>query len=198
MQLKWDSAGLVPAVVVHAATGEVLMVAYMNSESLARTLASGQTWFFSRSRNQLWNKGETSGNTQKVISISPDCDKDALVVRVLPNGPACHNGTHTCFDGPSGGIVSALDELLEQRAKTLPEGSYTTRLLSDENLRTKKLGEESAELIHALLKASDTQATDEAADLIFHVAAALRARGIPLSAVMEKLLERFGQPPRNP
>jgi phosphoribosyl-AMP cyclohydrolase / phosphoribosyl-ATP pyrophosphohydrolase len=191
MDLRWDSSGLVPVVVVHAATGEVLTVAYMNAESLARTQQTGETWFWSRSRKALWHKGETSGHTQRVVSMSVDCDQDALVVRVVPAGPACHNGTRTCFDGPSGGVLSALDDTLEQRAKELPAGSYTTKLLGDENLRLKKIGEETAELIHAVLKGTDDRAADEAADVLYHTAVALRARGIAFHAVLSKLLERF-------
>jgi phosphoribosyl-ATP pyrophosphohydrolase/phosphoribosyl-AMP cyclohydrolase len=196
MEPRWDAAGLIPAIVVDAASGEVLTLAYMNAESLAKTQSSGETWFWSRSRKELWHKGATSGNTQKVVSIAMDCDQDALVVRVIPSGPACHNGTRTCFDGASGGIWSALDEVLQQRDQERPEGSYTTRLLSDENLRTKKIGEEAAELIHALLKGTDERAVEETADLLFHAAVALRARGISLQAVSRKLLERFGKPPR--
>jgi phosphoribosyl-AMP cyclohydrolase / phosphoribosyl-ATP pyrophosphohydrolase len=196
MDVRWDSAGLVPAIVVHAATGEVLTLAYMDAESLAKTQSSGETWFWSRSRQALWHKGETSGNTQKVVSLALDCDQDALVVRVLPSGPACHNGTRTCFDGPSGGIVSGLDDTLAKRAKDKPTGSYTTKLLDDENLRIKKIGEEAAELIHALLTGTDERAADEAADVLYHAAVGLRARGIPLEAVMQRLLSRFGEPPR--
>lgn len=190
MNLKYDTQGLAPAVVVHAATGEVLTVAYVNAESLQKTLDTNETWFWSRSRQALWHKGETSGHTQKVISVAPDCDADAVVVRVLPNGPACHRNTPTCFDGPSGGAMAALDGVLEQRSKELPDGSYTTKLLKDPNLRIKKLGEENAELIQALLTGSDERAVEEAADVLFHVAVALRARGLSLAQVQAELLKR--------
>jgi phosphoribosyl-ATP pyrophosphohydrolase/phosphoribosyl-AMP cyclohydrolase len=191
VNVKWDEQGLVPAIVVDAATGQVLTLAYMNAESLTRTESSGETWFWSRSRKELWHKGATSGNTQRVVSIAEDCDSDALVVRVIPSGPACHEGTPSCWTGPSGGALVLLDGVLPQRAKELPEASYTTRLLKDENLRIKKLGEECAELIRALLTGPDDRAAEEAADLLYHVAAALRARGISLSAVQSQLLLRM-------
>ncbi len=189
--IKWDDRGLCPAIVVHAATGEVLTLAYMNAESLSKTEQSGETWFYSRSRQKLWHKGETSGHTQRVVSIAKDCDADALVVRVLPSGPACHNGTRTCFDGPSGGIFAALDDILVKRDKERPAESHTTKLLNDRNLRIKKLGEECAELISALLVEDNAHVTSEAADLIFHIAVALRARGVSLADLQSELLSRF-------
>jgi phosphoribosyl-ATP pyrophosphohydrolase/phosphoribosyl-AMP cyclohydrolase len=196
VDVRWDERGLVPTVVVDAATGGVLMVAYMNAESLRLTQETGETWFWSRSRGELWHKGATSGNTQEVVSVALDCDGDTLLVRVRPRGPACHTGTQTCFDGadggPSGGILPVLDAVLEQRNRERPEGSHTTRLLDDDNLRIKKLGEESAELIHALVGGSEQRAVEEAADLIYHVAVALKARGRTLSDVQQELLRRHG------
>jgi phosphoribosyl-ATP pyrophosphohydrolase/phosphoribosyl-AMP cyclohydrolase len=189
-KIEFDEKGLVPAVVQDSATGEVLTLAYMNAESLAKTLQTGETWFWSRSRQELWHKGATSGNTQHVVSLALDCDQDAIVVRVLPRGPACHEGTRSCFRGPAGGALVRLDDVLEQRARDKPEGSYTVALLKDENKRVKKLGEELAELLRALYVGSDDNVANECADLLYHAAVALRARGIPLSKVAEILLER--------
>ena len=191
MEVNFDEKGLIAAIVVDAATGEVLTLAYMNAESLQKTRDSNQTWFFSRSRQQLWHKGETSGHFQKVVSIAADCDQDALVVRVIPSGPACHLGTPSCWEGPRGGALSELDRVLESRAASKPEGSYTTRLLGDENLRIKKIGEEAAELIHALLTGTEARAAEEAADLLYHVAVALRARGISFAEVTRVLQRRL-------
>lgn len=190
MQVKWDERGLAPAIVIHAATGEVLTLAYMNAEALEKTQSSGETWFWSRSRQALWHKGATSGNTQRVVSIVSDCDQDTFLVRVLPKGPACHTGSRSCFASNSGGIYTVLDSVLESRAQELPANSYTTSLLQDENLRIKKLGEECAELIHALLKRDGQQSANEAADLVFHVAVALRAKGVSLADVANALMLR--------
>lgn len=191
MEPRFDAQGLVPAVVVDAATGQVLMLAWMDAEAYRRTRETGRTWFWSRSRRALWNKGETSGNVQEVVSMGLDCDGDALVVRVRPAGPACHRGTPTCWDVPTGGATAALDATLAARARERPAGSYTTRLLDDENLRLKKIGEETAELLHALLRGDDARCAEEAADLLYHVAVALRARGVDLADVM-RVLERRG------
>jgi phosphoribosyl-ATP pyrophosphohydrolase/phosphoribosyl-AMP cyclohydrolase len=190
MEVRFDANGLVPAIVIDAASGEVLTLAYMNQEAFRRSEESGETWFWSRSRKSLWHKGETSGHTQKIVSMAIDCDGDALVVRVVPSGPACHTGARSCFTGPAGGAMVYLDETLAARARELPPKSYTTRLLSDRNLRIKKLGEETAELILALLSGTEEQAAEEAADLLFHVGAALAARGVPLAAVTRVLLRR--------
>jgi phosphoribosyl-ATP pyrophosphohydrolase/phosphoribosyl-AMP cyclohydrolase len=196
MEIRFDANGLVPAVVIDAATGEVLTLAYMNQEALRRSEESGETWFWSRSRSSLWHKGETSGHTQKIVSMAVDCDHDALVVRVIPHGPACHTGARSCFSGAAGGALVLLDETLASRARELPAESYTTRLLQDGNLRIKKLGEETAELILALVSGTTEQVAEEASDLLFHIGAALAARGVPLSEVARVLLERAG-PPRS-
>jgi phosphoribosyl-ATP pyrophosphohydrolase/phosphoribosyl-AMP cyclohydrolase len=192
MEIRFDANGLVPAIVIDAATGEVLTLAYMNQEALRRSEESNETWFWSRSRSSLWHKGETSGHTQTIVSIAPDCDQDALVVRVIPRGPACHTGARSCFSGPAGGSVVLLDQTIQSRARELPPQSYTTRLLQDENLRIKKLGEETAELILALLAGTEKQVAEEASDLLFHVGAALAARGVSLAEVARVLLERAG------
>jgi phosphoribosyl-ATP pyrophosphohydrolase/phosphoribosyl-AMP cyclohydrolase len=192
MEIRFDERGLVPAIILHAATGEVLTLAYMNAEALKKTEETGETWLWSRSRNELWHKGATSGHTQKVLSISADCDQDAVILRVLPkdDGPACHTGARSCFKSPNGGAMVELDATLAQRATELPDGSYTTKLLKDENLRLKKLGEETVELVHALLKSPDERAADEAADLVYHIAVALRARGVSLAKLEGVLLTR--------
>jgi len=187
---RFDDRGLLAAVLVDAHTGEVLTLAYMNAESLQKTRETRQTWLYSRSRQELWHKGATSGHTQEVLSLSLDCDQDALVVRVVPHGPACHEGTRSCFAQPAGGVLVALDDVLADRAAHLPEKSYTTSLLRDDNKRMKKIGEEAAELLRALHVGDEDAVAEEAADVIFHVAVALRARGVSLARVMEKLRER--------
>lgn len=193
--LRWGADGLLPAVVIDAATGEVLTLAYMNTESLERTRESGQTWFWSRSRGALWHKGATSGHTQRVVSLAADCDADAIVVRVVPDGPACHRETRSCWDDGAGGALVALDATLSARRAALaagaaPEGSYSARLLASENLRMKKIGEEAVELVHAALTGPDERVAEEAADVIFHVAAVLHGRGLSLSDAMRVLQAR--------
>ncbi|MEN9787056.1 MAG: hypothetical protein RLZZ299_2320 [Pseudomonadota bacterium] len=193
--LRWGPDGLAPAVVIDAATGEVLTLAYMNEASLARTRESGQTWFWSRSRGELWHKGATSGHTQRVVSLAADCDADAIVVRVVPEGPACHRGTRACWDSDSGGALVALDATLAQRRDALAagsatEGSYSAKLLGNENLRMKKIGEEAVELVHAALTGPDARVAEEAADLIFHVAAVLHGRGLSLADALRVLQAR--------
>jgi len=190
MKVKFGDDGLIPAVVIHAATGEVLTLAWMNAESLERTRSTGETWFWSRSRQMLWHKGETSGNTQAVVSIAKDCDDDALVVRVLPSGPACHLGTRSCWVTGGGGALTQLDDILRHRRTSMPEGSYSARLFADTNLRIKKIGEESAEFIHAALTGDDRQVAMEAADLLFHVAAVLHGRGLTMADALAVIEER--------
>jgi phosphoribosyl-ATP pyrophosphohydrolase/phosphoribosyl-AMP cyclohydrolase len=186
--LKFDAQGLVPVVAQDAGTGRVLMVAWANREALERTLASGEAHFWSRSRQALWKKGETSGNVLKLRSLHADCDADTVLALVDPTGPACHTGDRTCFgDGAAGGVIDGLWSTIQERARTLPEGSYTTRLLRDENLRLKKLGEETAELVTALARAEAARIPEEAADLIYHLLAALQGAGVELDAVLDAL-----------
>ena len=193
--LKFDERGLIPAIVQDARTREVLTLAYMNAESLARTIETGQTWFWSRSRNELWHKGETSGNTQSVVSLASDCDNDALVVLVEPAGPACHTGARSCFDlAPHedfGLLLARLYELIETRERDRPEGSYTTYLF-DHGLDKilKKVGEESAETIIAAKNEDGTRLTSEVADLVYHLLVLLVARGIGLDEVRDELAKR--------
>lgn len=194
--VRFDEHGLVPAIVQDARTREVLTLAYMNQESLARTLETGQTWFWSRSRNELWHKGATSGNTQQVVSLTTDCDNDAIVVLVEPAGPACHTGARSCFDvksheNQSGGLLHELYELIKTRQEERPEGSYTTYLF-DKGLDKilKKVGEESAETIIAAKNDDPKQLVAETADLLYHLLVMLVARDIKLDDVRDELAQR--------
>ena len=170
--VRFDPSGFVPAVVQDARTREVLTLAYMNAESLARTLETGETWFWSRSRNELWHKGATSGNTQQVVSVTSDCDNDAIVVLVNPAGPACHTGARSCFGidhEQLDRMLQELYELIKSREAERPEGSYTTYLF-DKGLDKilKKVGEESAETIIAAKNDDPKQLVAETADLLYH------------------------------
>ena len=194
--LKFDERGLIPAIIQDARTREVLTLAYMNEESLARTIETGQTWFWSRSRNELWHKGETSGNTQIVVGLHSDCDNDALVVLVDPAGPACHTGARSCFAAVEaredlGQLLDGLYELIESRERERPEGSYTTYLFnSGLDKILKKVGEESAETIIAAKNDDDTRLTAEVSDLVYHLLVLLVARGVSLDQIREELASR--------
>jgi len=194
--VRFDEHGLVPAIVQDARTREVLTLAYMNEESLARTLETGQTWFWSRSRNELWHKGATSGNTQQVVSLTSDCDNDAIVVLVNPAGPACHTGARSCFDlerhpQDPDGLLHELYELIKSRQEERPEGSYTTYLF-DKGLDKilKKVGEESTETIIAAKNDDPKQLVSEVADLLYHLLVMLVARKVNLDDVREELAQR--------
>ena len=192
--LKFDERGLIPAIVQDARTREVLTLAYMNEESLTRTLATGETWFWSRSRNQLWHKGETSGNTQQVVSLTSDCDNDALVVLVNPAGPACHTGARSCFGVETndlGSLLNELYDLIQRRERERPAGSYTTYLFDkgiDKIL--KKIGEESAETIVAAKNDDSKSLVAEVADLVYHLLVLLVARGVSLEEIGTELAQR--------
>lgn len=188
--LVYDDRGLVTVVAQHAGTGSVLMVAWANREALDRSLETGEMTFWSRSRRALWRKGETSGNVLRLVSLHADCDGDTVLARVRPAGPACHTGDRTCFGDGADPTLAGLAETLRHRSATRPEGSYTVRLLDDPNLRIKKLGEETAELIQALAQGDDTRATEEAADLLYHTLVALLAEGVPVEALLEELEKR--------
>lgn len=196
--LKFDEKGLIPAVVVDALSKKVLTVAYMNRESLEISMKEGKTCFWSRSRQELWRKGETSGNYQHIVSITADCDRDALTVEVLKDGPACHLGTESCFNETvyqseenHGFSIDGLMELLKGRKADKPEGSYTTYLFEkglDKIL--KKVGEESTEVIIAA-KAEDKKETIyEIADLAYHVLVLMVEAGISLEDVRKELTSR--------
>lgn len=185
--------GLVTLIAQDARTGDVLMLGFANRLALEKTLETGQLHFWSRSREQLWRKGETSGNTLSLESLHADCDGDAVLARVTPAGPTCHTGERSCFgEGVSApfAVLARLAETLASRAAERPEGSYTVRLLDDENLRLKKLGEETAELVVALSKGDRIRSVEEAADLVYHLLVALRAEGLDASALLEELAER--------
>lgn len=197
-ELKFDAAGLIPAIVVDNLTKKVLTLAYMNRESLKISLERGQTCFYSRSRQELWLKGETSGNYQNIVSITADCDKDALVVVVDKEGPACHTGSDSCFFNPvyksaerGEFSLDGLYDLLQGRKDEMPEGSYTTYLFQkgiDKIL--KKIGEESTEVIIAS-KADDKKETVyEIADLAYHIMVMMVEMGIPLEDVRKELASR--------
>lgn len=198
-ELKFNSHGLIPAIVVDAATKRVLTLAYMNKESLAISMAEGRTCFWSRSRQELWRKGETSGNVQHIVDITADCDRDALVVTVNKEGPACHLGTDSCFNdtvyvnSEQGApfSVEGLYTLLQSRKEQLPEGSYTTYLFQkglDKIL--KKVGEESTEVIIAGKAEDKAETIYEIADLMYHVMVLMVEMGISVEDVMTELASR--------
>ena len=199
-EIRFDQRGLIPAIVQHAQTRDVLTLAYMNRESLSKTIETGETWFWSRSRNELWHKGETSGNTQRVVNLTLDCDHDAIVVLVDPAGPACHTGAASCFDTATiessdklGPLFDELYQLIESRRRERPAGSYTTYLFDaglDKIL--KKLGEESAETIIAAKNDDNEPLVSEVSDLIYHLLVLLVARGVKLEAIAAELKRRRG------
>lgn len=180
--------GLVTVVAQDAGTGAVLMVAHADREALERTVSTGEMHYRSRSRGP-WHKGATSGHVQRVVSLTADCDADAVLARVRPAGPACHTGSTTCFGVGEGDALGTVDTIIAQRAEApATEGrGYTQRLLADRNLRLKKIGEEASELVTACADGNATRATEEAADLIYHVLVALRAVGGSLDAVRASL-----------
>ena len=186
-EVQFDDRGLVPCVVQDWRTGEVLTVAYMNEEALRRTRETGEMHFFSRSRQELWHKGATSGNTQAVKAIRYDCDGDALLALVEPAGPACHTGERSCFHrgelDPAAPYetLPALERTLSERALTRPDGSYTVRLLEDPELARAKVEEEAEEVVRASRDESDERVAEEAADVIYHLAVLLRERGLSLA-----------------
>src|SRR6056297_44287 len=201
VELKFDEKGLIPAVVQDNATGQVLMVAYMNGQSIEKTLETGTTWFYSRSRKRLWNKGETSGNVQKVVSIDYDCDADTLLVKVDPAGPACHTGNTSCFyrriyESESieskDDILVMLARVIKERKTGGDENSYT-RFLFDKGIDKilKKVGEESAEVIIAAKNEGTEELVYEAADLIYHLMVLLEEKETNMEAVKKELSGRF-------
>jgi len=194
---KFGADGLIPAVVQDARTREVLTVAYMNQEALQRTVERRETWFWSRSRKELWHKGETSGNLQTVVNVHLDCDEDAVLVEVEPKGPACHTGAYSCFGVEPGieGVLADLYKLIEQRKELRPEGSYTTYLFnSGLDKILKKVGEEATETVVAAKNPDAGRLTSETADLLYHVIVLLVERGVELEDVIRELNERRKQP----
>src|SRR5499433_2953122 len=189
---KFGADSLIPAIVQDARTREVLTVAFMNKEALQLTLEQRETYFWSRSRQQLWHKGETSGNFQKVVRVSLDCDQDAVLVEVEPLGPACHTGAYSCFgmEADLEGVLQELYALIETRKEKRPEGSYTTYLFnSGLDKILKKVGEETTETIVAA-KNDDGRLPSETADLLYHLLVLLVERGVSLDEVSRELKER--------
>jgi phosphoribosyl-AMP cyclohydrolase / phosphoribosyl-ATP pyrophosphohydrolase len=181
--------GVLPIIAQHAHTGEVLMLAYGNRDALERSLAEGVMCYWSRSRRELWRKGDTSGNAQRLVALYADCDSDAVLAHVIPAGPACHTGDWTCFGGLP--TLPALSAIIGDRAATAADPahrpSYTQRLLADGNLRLKKLGEEVVELALACERDEAERIAEEAADLLYHVLVACRAGGVNAAAVLAAL-----------
>jgi phosphoribosyl-ATP pyrophosphohydrolase/phosphoribosyl-AMP cyclohydrolase len=211
--ITFDEQGLIPCVLQDWSTGEVLTLAYMNAEALRRTRETGEVHFYSRSRGELWHKGETSGNVQRVRQLRYDCDGDAIVALVEPAGPACHTGERSCFyrdlDGtadpaPDGARVpgepepaayeapAALERTLEHRRRERPEGSYTVELLSDPGLIGAKVREEAEEVARAAASETDERVAEEAADLLYHLQVLLASRELSVTAALEVLNGRRG------
>lgn len=212
--IKFDAEGLVPVVVQDVQSKQVLMLAYMNEESLKLSQETGYTWFWSRSRQELWNKGATSGHKQKIASMSYDCDGDTLLVLVEQIGPACHTGSYSCFTHPlqvNGvetvtmtqeadrfAILNELELEIAKRYAERPEGSYTSYLFNkgvDKIL--KKVGEEASEVIIAAKNEDNKELASEASDLLFHLMVLLRQRNLPIDELMHVLRERQGKPTTN-
>jgi len=198
-KLAWDKCdGLLPAVVQHAFDGRVLMQAFMNREALAQSLKTGQVTFWSRSRNALWTKGETSGNHLQLVSMHADCDRDSLLIMAQPHGPTCHRGSDTCFDdetvvAPGMAFLAHLQRLVAQRDQERPAGSYTTRLFNEGTRRiAQKVGEEGVETALAATSGDDEELCNETADLLYHVLVLLRSRGLALEHVVATLAGRHG------
>jgi phosphoribosyl-ATP pyrophosphohydrolase/phosphoribosyl-AMP cyclohydrolase len=194
-EIVFDERGLAPCVVQDWRSGEVLTLAYMNAEALRRTRETGETHFFSRSRGELWHKGETSGNTQAVRALRWDCDADALLVLVEPAGPACHTGERTCFHNGAGGLapheaLPALERTVAERAARRPQGSYTAALLADPPRIGEKVQEEAEEVARAAREESDERVAEEAADVLYHLTVLLHARGLSLADAERVLDER--------
>ena len=208
--VRFGADGLVPVVTQESRSGDILMLAYANRDALDRTLSTGLAHYFSRSRGTLWQKGETSGNVQRVVEIRIDCDGDAVLYRAHQEGPACHRGTRTCFEtvisgaagqrgsgaeefmkGAAGHVLDRLASRIAERAATKPESSYTAQLLAAGLGKiSKKVGEEAVEVVVAAHTEDDERLASEAADLLYHILVLLQARGVPLGAVRRELERR--------
>ncbi len=194
--IAYDERGLVPCVIQDAGTGEVLTLAYMNAEALAKTEETGELHLWSRSRNELWRKGATSGNTQAVKALRFDCDNDAVLALVEPSGPACHTGERTCFH--NGDLTPVAHEALPALERTITEraaagdrsGSYTAKLLADPAFTGEKVQEEAEEVVRAVREESDERVAEEAADVLYHLTVLLRTRGLELADAEKVLLAR--------
>ncbi len=204
LHVRWDDRGLVPAIVQDADSRRVLMLGYMNAEALERTVDSGEVWFWSRSRQELWHKGATSGNRLRLVDIAVDCDADTLLVSARPVGPTCHRGTTSCFDdepAPADQGTARLERLwrvIAERRASMPEGSYTAALLGAEpDATARKVAEEAVEVLlaakdHAAGVADDLRLAEEAADLLYHLLVLLAGRGVDLRSVLDVLDTRAG------
>jgi len=197
-QLDWNKGGgLLPAVVQDARTGRVLMLGYMNEESLRRTLADGKVVFFSRTRNEIWTKGETSGHFLEVVQVSTDCDNDTILVLANPTGPTCHKGTASCFaealepDATRIAFLASLEATIAQRIAESPEGSYTSKLYARGLGRmAQKVGEEGVETALAAVTREDPELIGECADLLYHLLVLLKARNLSLDRIVQELASR--------
>jgi phosphoribosyl-ATP pyrophosphohydrolase/phosphoribosyl-AMP cyclohydrolase len=201
-EIRFDERGLVPVIAQDANTGLVLTLAFANREAIEKTIESGEAHYYSRSRGELWRKGATSGNTQKVVEVRLDCDGDALLYRVLPSGPACHTGEESCFfttlsgeetngDVDLGTMVDRLAGTIARRHREMPEGSYTAKLLAGGTERVaQKVGEEAVEVVVAALR--DERVAEEAADLIYHLLVLLEEREVGIGEVARVLSDRHG------
>lgn len=197
--VKFDEQGLVPVIIQNVKTKEVLTLAYANEEALQKTIDTNETWLYSRSRSELWNKGATSGNTQEVTAVRLDCDADAVIYEVIPNGPACHTGEASCFhetlagtpDESKADMFLELTSLIEKREQEMPEGAYTTYLFEEGvDKICKKVGEEAAEVIIAAKNRDPQELAMETADLFYHVLVLLQEQKVGFDEVLDVLKER--------
>ncbi|MBJ7346975.1 MAG: bifunctional phosphoribosyl-AMP cyclohydrolase/phosphoribosyl-ATP diphosphatase HisIE [Thermoleophilaceae bacterium] len=203
--IAFDERGLAPCIAQDYRSGAVLTLAYVNAESLAKTRETGDLWFFSRSRNELWHKGATSGDYLRVKEMRYDCDADAVLALVEPVGAACHTGELSCFYRAEGGepqlqpfeAAGELQRTLDARREQMPEGSYTTRLLGDRNFAIEKVLEEAEEVTRAARAESDERVAEEAADLLYHLAVLMTGREMTIQQALEVLAARSGTPARH-
>ena len=200
--LDWSKGdGLLPAVIQDASSGKVLMLGYMNAEALQTTLDQKRVTFFSRSKNRLWTKGETSGHFLELVAIAPDCDNDTLLITARPHGPTCHTGTESCFGEVETQVdalafLSRLESVIAQRIAEKPEGSYTARIWAQGPTKmAQKVGEEGVEVALAAVAQSDDRLISESADLLFHLALLLKSRNLSLADVVAELNERHAAKP---
>lgn len=200
--LDWSKGdGLLPAVIQDASSGKVLMLGYMNAEALQTTLDQKRVTFFSRSKNRLWTKGETSGHFLELVAVAPDCDNDTLLITARPHGPTCHTGTESCFGEVETQVdalafLSRLESVIAQRIAEKPEGSYTARIWAQGPTKmAQKVGEEGVEVALAAVAQSDDRLISESADLLFHLALLLKSRNLSLADVVAELSERHAAKP---